>query len=923
MPRLPYLLLLVWPWWLPSTAAGSTLAIEHSGVAGGVSLSDAAGEAIALRSVAITAVIDGPWATTKVDLEYRDHGLPVTLEVALASHSRPLDLLFAPAPKPGGGNKWMMQVVGHGRRASFTYVQEVAQSRVVLLPLTGHREIERLFVRVTNQSGQPLTEPLAVQGDAADGDVVLRRVPSEEAIRSRDLVAVPLRLTGTTEPEPLADVLFLVDTSASAYRSLEQLGELLRTLVARSRGQLGLVAFDQEVETLYLGSAAGVDAQVLARVRERGAVGATDMEGMLGSVSGIVRQGPFRRVVLVGDGMDTVGSHGISTLKRLVAGWKGLGIHRFDVVTVTSVRDDSRLTELTTAGLGEHGVVVAADNSLADLSRLERRTIPERAVTVIGATAQSPRILRGRQAGDLVWIHARVPTGLPVTVQVATLPPRSWTTTDAYYPLLARVFPHNGIAVPHKPSVGVLGEQVEIREGKVEAIEIRTRPPIVRYSATSVSGRLPPETVQHIVRNNYGRFRGCYANALRRSPGIRGRVVVRFVIDPVGRVTSVQDEGSTFPDPATTRCIMEAFSRLEFPFPAGGTVTVVYPLRLLPEGSDEDEATAATLPPVPSTKVELPDPEYPLLPRQVTEEAYVGEYSTLIGALRRQRWADAQGALQKLEGHTNQALIAALARGRFSEALNDASGARRAYGSLVDLFAHRPEVLRLAAAHWARLGDVRANELARDTLTRIIAAERGSSESQRQLAWTWVMRRDYRRALGLLIQILQRSSSDDRLDLRELLLQDVAMVARAAIAKTPAHQSEVFAQLRRVGVSLPAAGCVRFVLVPQQGDGLSLGLYPEMSKGRLSGTERWFGQYQVIHIADNERKSPYRIHVRNLPERFMASEPTAFGYVEIVDQDSRGAIVVDYRPFVFQSSHSEVDLGTYEDVAPARLAWGN
>jgi hypothetical protein len=916
VPRPRLLISLVLLWWLPSSAFASTLELEHSLVRDGLTLSDESGKAIALTDVAIAAVVDGPWVTTTVELEYQDNGLPVTLEVPLPAQALHLDPVFAPALKSSEGNTCLMELEGYTGHASFTYVQEVTQSRVVLLPLAGHGELRQLSVRATNQLGQPVAEPLDVEGQSAVGDVVVHLDQPEAAARARELVSIPLRVTGTEKPYPLANVLYLVDTSASTYRSVEQLKELLRVLLSRSTGQVGVVTFDQDVETLYLGSAAGVEARVLAQLAERGAAGATDLERALRAVSGLVKQGPFRRVVLLSDGMSTLGSQQTTTLKRVIAQWPSLGLHRFDAVTASHSQDDALLAQLTTAGLREDGVVVAADNTAPSLSRLERHTLPAQAVTVIGSTAQSPKVLRGRQAGDLVWIHAKVPEGLPVAVRVGARPPRTWATTEAYYPLLARVLPSHGIVVRNELKPGVLGEQLEVRGGKLESIEIRNRSPRVFFGCTYVTGRLPPETVQTIVRNNFGRFRGCYAKVLRTKPEISGRVVVRFVIGPVGHVTSVQDDGSTFPDRPTIGCIMEAFSQIEFPIPAGGSVNVVYPLLLSPEGTEAKPTEAKAL--APRRPVELPDPLYPLRPREVGEEAFTGDYALLRGALRQERWADARSALESLERQPTQELTSVLARGSFAEATGDTRGAGRAYGSLVDLFLHSSEVRRLAAAHWARLGDARASDWAIDALTKVIAAQKESAAGQRQLAWTWVLRGDYRRGLDLLIQTLQARSPEEGSELKELLLQDVALVARATIASAPARQAEVSSQLRRLGVELPTAGSLRFLLVPLQGDGLSLGLYPELAKGRLQGVERWFGQYQVINVADSERKSPYRIHGRNLPDRFRAPDGPAFGYVEIVDQDSSGALVVDYRPFIFQNTRSEVDLGTYGKGEPSQ-----
>jgi len=43
-----------------------------------------------------------------------------------------------------------------------------------------------------------------------------------------------------------------------------------------------------------------------------------------------------------------------------------------------------------------------------------------------------------------------------------------------------------------------------------------------------VNGRLPPEVIQRIVRQNFGRFRNCYESSLRTNPSLTGRVAVKF-----------------------------------------------------------------------------------------------------------------------------------------------------------------------------------------------------------------------------------------------------------------------------------------------------------------------------------------------------------------------------------------------------------
>ncbi len=101
----------------------------------------------------------------------------------------------------------------------------------------------------------------------------------------------------------------------------------------------------------------------------------------------------------------------------------------------------------------------------------------------------------------------------------------------------------------------------------------------------SVGGRLPPEVIQRVVRQNFGRMRLCYESGLRTNPSLAGRVSVKFVIDRGGAVAVAADGGSDLPDDAVRECVIRAFSNLSFPEPEGGIVTVVYPLVFSSEAS--------------------------------------------------------------------------------------------------------------------------------------------------------------------------------------------------------------------------------------------------------------------------------------------------------------------------------------------------
>ena len=110
----------------------------------------------------------------------------------------------------------------------------------------------------------------------------------------------------------------------------------------------------------------------------------------------------------------------------------------------------------------------------------------------------------------------------------------------------------------------------------------QTKSPSLRQGTTQVNGRLPPEVIQRIVRQNFGRFRLCYENGMRQNPNLSGRVAVKFVIDRSGAVSTSQDGGSDLPDQSVVQCVVRGFQNLSFPQPEGGIVTVVYPIIFSP-----------------------------------------------------------------------------------------------------------------------------------------------------------------------------------------------------------------------------------------------------------------------------------------------------------------------------------------------------
>ncbi|MEZ4221284.1 MAG: AgmX/PglI C-terminal domain-containing protein [Polyangiaceae bacterium] len=102
----------------------------------------------------------------------------------------------------------------------------------------------------------------------------------------------------------------------------------------------------------------------------------------------------------------------------------------------------------------------------------------------------------------------------------------------------------------------------------------RTSASLIRSGTVAVTGRLPSEVIQRIMRQNFGRYRLCYEQGLKQRPDLAGDVMLNFRIGPNGEVQTVSTPGSSIPDAAVVNCVGAAIRTLSFPQPEGGMVQV-------------------------------------------------------------------------------------------------------------------------------------------------------------------------------------------------------------------------------------------------------------------------------------------------------------------------------------------------------------
>ncbi len=106
--------------------------------------------------------------------------------------------------------------------------------------------------------------------------------------------------------------------------------------------------------------------------------------------------------------------------------------------------------------------------------------------------------------------------------------------------------------------------------------------PSLGQGAIHAHGRLPPDVIQRVLRQNFGRFRLCYEDLLATNDKASGHVTGEFVINRDGTVTAAKDSGSDIGDATMISCMTNHFKTITFPKPESGIVTVSYPVIFAP-----------------------------------------------------------------------------------------------------------------------------------------------------------------------------------------------------------------------------------------------------------------------------------------------------------------------------------------------------
>ncbi len=101
---------------------------------------------------------------------------------------------------------------------------------------------------------------------------------------------------------------------------------------------------------------------------------------------------------------------------------------------------------------------------------------------------------------------------------------------------------------------------------------------IVKDSAPiDVDGTLDTTVLVKEIRSRIRAITACYEAGLKRNPNLGGKIVLRFEISQVGKVTSADIENDTMKDEEVAGCIKSRVLTWRLPAPSGGSAQFSYP----------------------------------------------------------------------------------------------------------------------------------------------------------------------------------------------------------------------------------------------------------------------------------------------------------------------------------------------------------
>ncbi len=170
-----------------------------------------------------------------------------------------------------------------------SYSQELSKRAPYVLPLKGLPEIGSVDVEVNVAGRAAPVASLNKQAIKPEGDMRVdpALLGDRAGVRNGNLVLARVTPIVGSQPEPLGATMLLVDTSASRALGMAEQARIVQRVCAQIARAAGgktpvlIAAYDQTIEPVYQGAAEGFGQKEIDRMRNRLALGASNLEGAL------------------------------------------------------------------------------------------------------------------------------------------------------------------------------------------------------------------------------------------------------------------------------------------------------------------------------------------------------------------------------------------------------------------------------------------------------------------------------------------------------------------------------------------------------------------------------------------------------------------------------------------------------------------
>lgn len=930
-----------------------------------MSLTAADGTGLSLSKMQVEAIVEGPLAFTELHLTFDNpenrriegrfeitlppgaaisrfamkigdvwqEGEVVELQAARRAYEDFLHRRTDPALLEfDAGNEFRARVFPIEPRSSkeilISWSHDLDADEAWTLPTGGLPELGLLDATVWS-GGTP--HHLRTEYAVPEGDLSLKvDTPAAIALRGAETSVVRVVPELTVGRDPVGNATVLVDTSASRALSFEAVLEDLSYALSTFSGDVRVLAYDQDVEEIYAGPAGRFGEKQLQALRDRGAMGASDLGAALEEV------GEVDRLVVFTDGMVTAGPLEVGPLRDAVE-----GIGRVDVVLRGGARDEALLGSWVAAGRRD-GVVLDADQLEAwDVSRrLHLGTGGTIDVEVPGAEWVHPARFTGLQPGDSVTVYADLPRRAPLALKLGGRDVGRVVERSSDGPLLVRA--------SAQAAIGALLEA----KGRAETAEDR-QALIDEIVEVSVRNRvLSPHTALLVLETeeDYARFgirRDALTDILILDDGELGWLDRKApVLFRDGGPVDAPEDDERPPEPemeknkgakkSTAAAPMDApdaeFARMEIEEDADELAAPPPPSRPSPAPARRAEASRrrsraprADVAMAAEEAVAMADEAEPMeseTPKVASDPlaGWEGDFREVKKLLLDGELARAEAFAEAWQARSPGDPLALIALGEVWQAKGELARAARAYGSLIDLFPSRADLRRLAGERLEAVGDV-GRGLATDTFRVAVDQRPDHPSGHRLLAWALVREGRHAAALEVIRGALDQSF--DRFEAaHRILREDAALIASAWKATEP--KADVSGALKGMDVQPSTSAELRFVLnwetdandvdfhIYDRKGGHAYYSSRELPSGGVLYADITTGYGPECFAIQDPEAFPY-----TLQAHYYSRGPMGFGMgmLQVIEHDGKGDLHIEDRPFVVMTDGAFVPLGDVEKSA--------